>query len=139
LAAARQDRLRKDPEYRAHTRRLQVLRYHRRRNEGRSVFKIAPASVYEDLFASQAGCCAICRQPETAKDPTGRTKRLAIDHDATTGAIRGLLCARCNTAIGLLQHDLVRLARARQYLEAHVAPESLAEHVRLLNRKETAE
>lgn len=48
---------------------------------------------YDELLARQGGRCAICR----AKP---KSKRLAVDHDHKTGAVRGLLCSRCN-------HDLM--------------------------------
>ena len=48
---------------------------------------------YDALLALQGGKCAICRARP-------RSKRLAVDHDHKTGAVRGLLCSRCN-------HDLM--------------------------------
>lgn len=48
---------------------------------------------YEALLRRQGGKCAICRARP-------RSKRLAVDHNHTTGAVRGLLCSRCN-------HDLL--------------------------------
>ena len=47
---------------------------------------------YDLLLASQSGGCAICG---------GRSggKNLAVDHDHSTGQVRGLLCKRHNTAI----------------------------------------
>lgn len=48
---------------------------------------------YETLLERQGGKCAICRARPKAK-------RLAVDHDHKTGAVRGLLCSRCN-------HDLL--------------------------------
>lgn len=51
------------------------------------------ADQYDDLLRRQGGRCAICR----AKP---KSKRLAVDHDHKTGAVRGLLCSRCN-------HDLL--------------------------------
>lgn len=55
-----------------------------------------PKGDYERLFEFQGGVCYICgRKP--------RTKRLAVDHDHATGAVRGLLCANnengCNRAV----------------------------------------
>lgn len=44
---------------------------------------------YEELLAAQGGHCALC--PSTPK-----TRRLNVDHDHATGAVRGLLCHRCN-------------------------------------------
>lgn len=47
---------------------------------------------YARLLESQGGHCAIC--PSTPK-----TRRLHTDHDHRTGAVRGLLCHRCNRAL----------------------------------------
>lgn len=44
---------------------------------------------YNRLFNLQGGRCAICRNPPAKK-------QLAVDHDHTTGLVRGLLCSRCN-------------------------------------------
>lgn len=57
-----------------------------------------------------SGGCDICGR----ECPSGR--KLAIDHDHDTGAFRGLLCANCNRALGLLQDDAGRLRRAAEYL-----------------------
>ena len=55
---------------------------------------------YDRLFAEQGGVCAICGNPESARDQwNGRVRRLAVDHDHETGRVRGLLCGRCNTSI----------------------------------------
>ncbi len=43
--------------------------------------------------------------------------KLMVDHDHTTGEVRGLLCHNCNRAIGLLREDPERLRRAIEYLE----------------------
>lgn len=51
------------------------------------------ADDYEELLKRQGGKCAICRARP-------RSKRLAVDHNHTTGEVRGLLCSRCN-------HDLL--------------------------------
>jgi hypothetical protein len=59
---------------------------------------------YEVMLDAQGGVCKICGEPR----PEERT--LHVDHDHETGAIRGLLCFRCNNAIGDLRddHDLAR-------------------------------
>lgn len=51
------------------------------------------ADGYAELLKLQGGKCAICRARPISK-------RLAVDHDHKTGAVRGLLCGRCN-------HDLM--------------------------------
>lgn len=73
---------------------------------------------YEEMLRAQDGVCAICRQPETFIHPqTGETAFLAVDHCHSTGRIRGLLCRRCNIAIGHLDHNAERLIAAARYLE----------------------
>jgi len=47
---------------------------------------------YEATLAAQAGGCAICGELPTRK-------KLAVDHNHTTGVNRGLLCDICNTAL----------------------------------------
>lgn len=69
-------------------------------------FGLSPEG-YLAMLEKQQGLCAVCGKPETAKSRSaGRaTKALAVDHDHETGKIRGLLCQRCNTALGLLRED----------------------------------
>lgn len=70
---------------------------------------------YDRMFAEQDGLCAICFQP-----PTGG-RRMAVDHNHETGKVRGLLCLRCNLAIGNLRDDPMVIASAFSYVEAHNA------------------
>lgn len=68
---------------------------------------------YERLLASQDGGCAICGE---AYCQDGR--KLHVDHDHSTGEVRGLLCHRCNTAIGLLKDDPNVVTKAVAYLKS---------------------
>lgn len=70
---------------------------------------------YAELHQKQGGVCAICKKPETATR-NGKVKSLAVDHCHTTGRIRGLLCADCNTGIGKLKEDENIFLAAIQYL-----------------------
>lgn len=72
---------------------------------------------YQQIVEEQDGLCAVCRQPETADGRHGETKELAVDHDHETGEIRGLLCHRCNTALGLVNDDTKILRAMASYLE----------------------
>ena len=53
---------------------------------------------YERILIEQGGVCAICSIP-----PSPNGHRLHVDHDHTTGAVRALLCQRCNTAISYFE------------------------------------
>lgn len=69
---------------------------------------------FDELLASQGGTCAntACGKPHVEE----RGKRLHVDHDHRTGAVRGLLCNNCNRGIGLLGDDPDRLIGAARYL-----------------------
>lgn len=73
---------------------------------------------YAELFHRQDGTCAICKKPETAMR-MGKIKALAVDHNHTTGAVRGLLCSDCNTGIGKLKEDRDILLNAIKYLDEY--------------------
>lgn len=66
----------------------------------------------------QRNLCAICAKPET-KIQDGKVRRLSVDHDKETGAIRALLCGNCNEGIGYLRHDPTVLRKAADYCEQH--------------------
>lgn len=66
---------------------------------------------FNRILAAQDGLCAICRG-----GPNGAGKRLHVDHCHDSKKIRGLLCAKCNTAIGLLDDDPERAEAVAAYL-----------------------
>lgn len=104
----------------ADARRAYGRRYNREQREKRADFDrhsnlrrlygITPED-YDQMVMTQCGLCAICGEPETVKKGM-----LAVDHDHDTGEIRGLLCARCNSGLGLLQDDPERVTSALAYL-----------------------
>lgn len=67
---------------------------------------------YEQILKRQGGGCIICGSRVGNK----RTKFLHIDHDHSTGCIRGLLCSRCNTGLGLFHENPELLRAALDYL-----------------------
>jgi hypothetical protein len=89
---------------------------YRRRSLLKNTYGLTEAQ-FDELLARQNGRCPICLEHLELKNPPGMPK-LAIDHDHVTGAIRGLLCGRCNAAIGLLREDIAVASRAVDYLEA---------------------
>lgn len=80
-------------------------------------FNMTPEE-YDEKWYEQEGLCAICRQGETATEKkTGAVRLLAVDHCHESGDHRGLLCSRCNTALGLMQDNPDRLRLAADYIE----------------------
>jgi Recombination endonuclease VII len=74
-----------------------------------------PMEVYDYVVAKQSFLCALCGEPETSP----RAKRLAVDHDHSTGIVRGFLCGLCNRALGNMRDNPALLRKAADYLDAH--------------------
>jgi hypothetical protein len=58
---------------------------------------------YDEMLKAQGGVCAICKKSERTKTNKGEVRALAVDHDHETGHVRGLLCGRCNRALGTVE------------------------------------
>jgi Autographiviridae endonuclease VII len=73
---------------------------------------------FSAVLQRQRDACAICGR-EVVVAPAGRGARnsACIDHNHSTGKVRGILCQSCNTAIGLFGDDPAVLFRAAQYLQ----------------------
>ena len=71
---------------------------------------------YNVIFLKQRGKCAICDKAETSTNNKGVIKWLSVDHNHSTGIIRGLLCSNCNVGIGLLQDSVKIMKSAIKYL-----------------------
>jgi hypothetical protein len=68
---------------------------------------------WNEMFAEQDGCCAIC-----GKHQSEQKKRLEVDHCHVTGHVRALLCTNCNTALGKFYDNEDLLYRAADYLRS---------------------
>jgi len=92
------------------------VRKHLRRKYGMTLEQ------YNFLFEKQKGLCALCRKPETTKrnSKSDSPERLAVDHCHDTGRIRGLLCFKCNTAVGSIGDDEESARRVVEYLGSYV-------------------
>lgn len=75
---------------------------------------------YEEMLAEQNGVCAICKLPELSIR-RGTYKSLDVDHNHATDAIRGLLCSACNSSLGLLREDPIRIQAMLAYIERYNA------------------
>jgi hypothetical protein len=80
-------------------------------------FGLTPTQ-YDAKFAEQGEVCAICHRPETSTW-RGKVRRLGVDHDHETGAIRGLLCTKCNRGLGWFDDEADLLVAAAQYVRAY--------------------
>jgi hypothetical protein len=61
------------------------------------------------LLEGQNGVCAVCKLPSR--------RALCVDHCHATRQVRGLLCDKCNTALGLLGDDSDRMRAAGAYVD----------------------
>ncbi|MER7596264.1 endonuclease VII domain-containing protein [Streptomyces hydrogenans] len=68
---------------------------------------------YVVMLEAQGHACAICG----SKEWPGKDNRPHVDHCHSTGRVRGILCGRCNVALGLMDDDAGRLRTAAEYLE----------------------
>ena len=66
---------------------------------------------YQKLLTGQNRECATCHG-----GPNGRG-RFHVDHDHETGVVRGLLCHRCNMAIGLMRDSATTVETILHYLK----------------------
>jgi hypothetical protein len=67
---------------------------------------------YTALLRRAGGVCEICKEPFKGNP--------YIDHNHQTGKIRGLLCNKCNTGLGMFHDSLPNLTSAINYLERNM-------------------
>lgn len=83
----------------------------RRKHRLKSIYGITMEQ-YDQRYIEQLGKCKICRTHQSELK-----KRLEVDHDHATGLVRGLLCPKCNKALGLLNDNSEVLVSAIKYLK----------------------
>jgi hypothetical protein len=75
---------------------------------------------FNALAEEQGGRCAICKKEEMFSTKQGSHKMsLAVDHCHSTGKVRGLLCLKCNRALGLFEENIQNLKEAIAYVTEH--------------------
>lgn len=111
-----------------------------RRTHLRSKYRVTPEWVDEQL-AAQGGECPICACALSLPSgkPGVRKGEAVVDHHHGHGRVRGLLCNRCNVAIGMLDDDVDRLRRAAAYLKKYtMTPEEVDAHLARVSSGQTA-
>lgn len=98
------NRYHSNPEVRARqAERQKMLPRERRKScSARSKYKLTI-----DEYLALPKACEIC----------GGTEKLSIDHDHVTGKVRGVLCYRCNVALGFIAEDENRAIGLAHYIK----------------------
>lgn len=68
---------------------------------------------FDNMLARQMGVCCICKEENTGGRP------LFVDHDHASGQVRGLLCHRCNVAVGSIRDSRAHFERIIDYIDVH--------------------
>jgi hypothetical protein len=116
-ARARQRRKGWSPEERERRREIARRYWDKRRDADRESRYGITGDQYRALLQEQGGCCGICGTTENYA-----LKDMCVDHDHKTGAVRGLLCTRCNTSLGGFQDRPEVLEAAIEYLRRSQRP-----------------
>ena len=101
-------------EYRKRNPGYEQLRYQREKDKHREKhlkrkygFSLA---LYAKVLSEQRNRCAICGCEES------KSKMFAVDHNHTSGKVRGLLCSNCNRMLGYAKENIETLSKAIEYL-----------------------
>ena len=62
---------------------------------------------WDGLILEYLGACGVCGE---------QPKEINVDHDHTTGEVRGLLCFRCNILLGVIEKNPIFLKNLYNYL-----------------------
>jgi len=74
-------------------------------------YGISPAD-YAAMWSRQGGLCGVC-------GGDNKRRALSVDHNHSTGSVRGLLCGGCNLMLGYSKDRPSVLRQAATYLERH--------------------
>lgn len=117
--AARRLKYATDAEYREKQKKI-VKEYNKQNPETKKNQRLRAYGIsLEDkkrYLEMQAGVCPICGDDGS----NSKNSELYVDHDHQTGEVRGLLCGRCNFALGQFDDDIERMKRAILYLEGNL-------------------
>lgn len=72
---------------------------------------------FDELLRSQGYACAICGTGDPGISNITKARQWDVDHCHSTKKVRGLLCRKCNMALGLFNDNLVIIRSALRYLK----------------------
>jgi len=98
-----------------HDKRRDLKRYHSDCDtcrKGKQIARLRCMSFadYKAMMAKSDGRCEICRETRA---------KLVIDHCHATERVRGILCVRCNSALGMIRDNPVIALAIAEYLKKH--------------------
>jgi hypothetical protein len=96
-----------------------IAAYHLKRTYGLSV------EDYNSMLKIQKYKCATCG----ILDKDTQMGKLFVDHCHKTGSIRGLLCSKCNSALGLVNENIEILTNLISYIKEQAYEELQNEEV----------
>jgi hypothetical protein len=76
---------------------------------------------YEKKIIELGNRCEICNDdPSLDETKSKNHKMLHVDHDHSTGKVRGLICNGCNRALGFINDNIDKARNLVKYLEKHL-------------------
>ena len=95
---------------RRYERTKHIIRAKSRDNNRKKKYGLSPEQ-YNNMFEAQNKACAICKSHEPYSKFGWH-----VDHCHISGAVRGILCNRCNTSMGMAGDSIDRLRAMIDYL-----------------------
>jgi hypothetical protein len=74
-----------------------------KRRNGKNKGYVLRRGQWSEMAKGQDNKCAVCFRSETRTSSNGEVRNLSVDHDHSTGKIRGLLCDICNRGLCLVE------------------------------------
>ena len=93
---------------------VEKVRQYRRKRFLKANYSMT-VETFEALLSSQGGKCAICRKVLVKNIKNKASTH--VDHDHNTGAVRGILCAHCNSGLGYFRDNMEFMESAIKYLK----------------------
>jgi hypothetical protein len=88
-----------------------------RRDEGLRQLYGIDRDTLSSMYTDQDGCCAICGTGISLISGKTKKGKAHVDHCHVTNKVRGLLCTKCNTLLGMAEDSRVILENAIIYLD----------------------